>query len=33
LLDPNNDAVSLATLKPAAAAVGKQLKVDLVDAA
>jgi antitoxin HicB len=33
LLDPNNDAVSLATLKRAAAAVGKRLKVDLVDAA
>jgi antitoxin HicB len=32
LLDPDNDAVSLATLKRAAAAVGKRLKVDLVDA-
>ncbi len=33
LLDPTNDAVSLATLKRAAAAVGKRLKVDLIDAA
>ena len=33
LLDPTNDAVSLATLKRAAAAVGKRLKVDLVDVA
>ncbi len=33
VLDPKNDAVSLATLKKAAAAVGKKLRLRLVDAA
>jgi antitoxin HicB len=33
LLDPASDAVTLATLKRAAAVVGKRLKLDLVDAA
>jgi predicted XRE-type DNA-binding protein len=33
LLDPNNEAVSLATLRRAAAAIGKRLKIALVDAA
>ncbi len=33
VLDPENDAVSLATLKRAAAALGLRLKLDLVDAA
>jgi len=33
VLDPRNDAVSLATLKKAAAALGKRLHLELVDAA
>jgi antitoxin HicB len=33
VLDPENDAVSLGTLKRAAAALGLRLKLDLVDAA
>jgi antitoxin HicB len=33
VLDPRNDAVSLATLKKVAAALGKRLRLDLVDAA
>jgi hypothetical protein len=33
VLDPRDDAVSLATLKTAAAALGKRLRLDLVDAA
>ena len=32
VLDPQNEAVSLGTLKRAAAALGKRLKLDLVDA-
>ena len=32
VLDPQNDAVSLGTLKKAAAALGKRLRLDLVDA-
>ena len=32
LLDPNNDAVSLSTLKKAATAVGKRIRLELVDA-
>ena len=31
VLDPNNEAVSLSTLRRAAAAIGKRLKVNLVD--
>jgi antitoxin HicB len=31
LLDPRNDGVSLATLRKAAAAVGRRLKIELVD--
>jgi antitoxin HicB len=33
VLDPKNEAVSLATLKKAAHALGKRLRVELVDAA
>jgi antitoxin HicB len=33
VLDPQNEAVSLGTLKRAAAALGKRLRFDLVDAA
>jgi len=33
VLDPKNETVSLETLKKAAAAVGKKLKLELVDAA
>ncbi len=32
VLDPENEAVSLGTLKKAAAALGKRLRLDLVDA-
>jgi antitoxin HicB len=32
VLDPENEAVSLGTLKKAAAAVGKKLRLELVDA-
>ena len=31
VLDPQNDAVSLGTLKKAAAALGKRLRLDLID--
>jgi len=31
VLDPENDAVSLGTLKKAAAALGKRLRLDLID--
>jgi antitoxin HicB len=33
VLDPSNESVSLATLRRAAAAIGKRLKVNLIDAA
>jgi hypothetical protein len=33
VLDPRNDSVSLATLKKAAAALGKRLHLELIDAA
>jgi hypothetical protein len=32
VLDPQNDAVSLGRLKKAAAALGKRLRLDLIDA-
>jgi antitoxin HicB len=32
LLDPENEAISLATLRRAAAAIGKRLKIELVNA-
>lgn len=31
VLDPKNDTVSLATMKKAAAAVGKKLRLELID--